>query len=68
MSERCGDSAVPHVRAISDSRGRIVVLMTHNTNFGDAFEDGATDHQYFLAFLVHGHRFGVNARLYAMSH
>jgi hypothetical protein len=47
---------------------RIVVLMTHNTNFGDAFGEGATDHQYFLAFLVHGYRFGVNARSYAMSH
>jgi hypothetical protein len=42
--------------------------MTHNTNFGDAFEEGAIDHQYFLAFLMEGYRFGVNVLLHAMAH
>ena len=67
-SERGADSAVPHVRAIRDDHGRILVLMTHNTDFGDAFEEEATDHEYFLRFSVDGYAFGVNALVYAMSH
>jgi len=67
-SERGALSAVPHVRAISDAQGRIMVLMTHNTDFGDSFEEEATDHRYFLQFSVDGYRFGVNALLYAMTH
>jgi hypothetical protein len=67
-SERGPLSAVPHVRAISDARGRIMVLMTHNTDFGDSFEEEATDHRYFEQFSVDGYRFGVNALVYAMTH
>src|SRR2546426_7562311 len=37
-SERGEDSAVPHFRGINDSKGRLIVVMTHNTDFGDAYE------------------------------
>ena len=67
-SERGADSAEPHVRAIQDERGRIMVLMTHNTDFGDSFEEEATNHQYFLQFSVPGYAFGVDALVYAMTH
>jgi hypothetical protein len=67
-SERGADSAVPHVRAIRDERGRIMVLMTHNTDFGDSFEEEATNHEYFLQFSVRGYAFGVDALVYAMTH
>jgi hypothetical protein len=67
-SERGRDSAVPHVRAIMDERGRILVLMTHNTDFGDAFEREGDNHEYFLEFAPAGYAFGVNALVYAMSH
>lgn len=67
-SERGAESAVPHVRAIVDERGRIMVLMTHNTDFGDAFEREGDDHQYFLTFAPDGYAFGVNAILYSMTH
>lgn len=66
-SERM-DSRVPHARAISDDHDRIMVLITHNTDFGDAFEEEATDHEYFLRFSVEGYAFGVNALVYAMTH
>jgi hypothetical protein len=66
-SER-SDSQVPHVRALVDERGRIMVLITHNTDFGDAFEEEATNHQYFLEFSVPGYAFGVNALVYSMTH
>lgn len=67
-SERGADSAEPHVRAISDDHGRVMVLMTHNTDFGDAFEEEATNHDYFLRFAVDGYAFGVNTIVYALTH
>jgi hypothetical protein len=67
-SERGADSATPHVRAISDARGRIMVLMTHNTDFGDAYEREGDDHEYFERFSIAGYAFGVNVVIYAMTH
>jgi hypothetical protein len=68
-SERGRDSAVPHVRAIVDDEdGHIMVLMTHNTDFGDAFEREGDDHAYFLQFAPEGYAFGVNALVYSMTH
>ena len=60
---------MPHVRAILDEEdGRIMVLMTHNTDFGDAFEREGDDHAYFLQFAPEGYAFGVNAIVYSMTH
>ena len=67
-SERGAASAEPHVRAIFDPRGRIMVLMTHNTDFGDAFEREGDNHEYFLRFAPPGYAFGINALIYAMTH
>jgi hypothetical protein len=67
-SERGVESAVPHARAVMDDRGRIMVLMTHNTDFGDAFEREGDNHRYFLQFAPEGYAFGINALLYAMTH
>ena len=66
-SERA-DSTVPHVRAIHDSNGRMIVLMTHNTDFGDAFEREGDDRRYFDRFAAEGYAFGINALLYAITH
>jgi hypothetical protein len=67
-SERYEDSAEVHTRAIVDRNGRIMVLMTHNTDVGDSFEREGDDPTYFLNFSVPGYAFGVNALLYAMTH
>jgi len=67
-SERGADSAVPHARGIADSHGRLMVLMTHNTDFGDAFEREGDDPQYFLRFGPAGYAFGINTLLYALTH
>jgi hypothetical protein len=67
-SERGADSAVPHARAIADKNGRVMVLMTHNTDFGDAFEREGDDATYFLNFGPDGYAFGINAVLYALTH
>jgi hypothetical protein len=66
-SERV-DSRDVHIRAIFDDRRRIMVLMTHNTDFGDAFERETDDRAYFLEFAADGYAFAVNSLLYAMSH
>jgi hypothetical protein len=67
-SERYGDSAVPHARGIADKRGRLMVLITHNTDFGDSWEREADDPNYFYHFSVDGYAFGINVVLYTMAH
>ncbi len=67
-SERGRDSAVPHVRAITDRDGHVMVVMTHNTDFGDAFEREGFSHEYFEAFAGVGYAFGIDTLIYAMTH
>jgi hypothetical protein len=67
-SELGADSAVPHARAMFDKKGRMMMFITHNTDFGDAFEQEAADPQYFYTFSVEGYATGVNVLLYALTH
>jgi len=67
-SERGADSATPHFRAISDARGNIMVLMTHNTDISDAWEREGEDPRYFYQFSPRGYAVGINAVMYAMTH
>jgi hypothetical protein len=67
-SERGVDSAEVHGRAIVDDRGRIMVLMTHNTDISDSWEREAEDPGYFYRFSVNGYALAINALLYAMTH
>jgi hypothetical protein len=67
-SERFEDSAVVHTRAILNTHGHIMVLMTHNTDLGDSFEREADDPQYFYTMSVPGYAFGVNTMLYTLTH
>jgi hypothetical protein len=66
--ERGSDSPRADPRAILDHHGNIMVLMTHNTDFGDSFEREGDDPEYFLHNSVPGYAFGINALLYAMTH
>jgi hypothetical protein len=67
-SERGRDSAVPHARAAYDADGHMLVFMTHNTDFGDAFEREGDMRAYFQEFASKGYAVGVNVILYAMTH
>jgi hypothetical protein len=67
-SERGAESAVPHARGIFDERGNMMVLATHNTDFGDAFEREGENRAYFDRFAGVGYAFGINTLLYAMTH
>ena len=67
-SERGRDSAVAHTRAILDDHKRIMVLITHNTDFGDSYEREGDNPDYFYQMSVPGYGFGINTLLYAMTH
>jgi hypothetical protein len=67
-SERGLDSAEPHIRGIYDKHGRVIVLMTHNTDFGDAYERESEDPSYFRTFSINGYAIGIDVLLYAMTH
>jgi hypothetical protein len=67
-SERGADSADVHARAISDARGRIMVLMTHNTDLGDSWEREGEDPAYFYQFSPPGYAVGLNVLVYMLTH
>jgi hypothetical protein len=67
-SERYQESAEPHARAIVDQQGRIMVLMTHNTDIGDSWEEEASNPQYFYEFSTKGYAFGIDAIVYGLTH
>jgi hypothetical protein len=67
-SERGADSAVPHARAIYDQSGHMIVFITHNTDFGDAFEREGENRAYFDAFAADGYAVGINVIVYALTH
>jgi hypothetical protein len=67
-SERGEDSAVPHARAVTDRKGNVMVLMTHNTDISDAWEREGEDPRYFYEFSPKGYAVGINVMLYAMTH
>jgi hypothetical protein len=61
-------SATAHMAAITDQQGRIMVLMTHNTDIADSWEREADDPEFFFNFSPNGYAVGLNAVLYSMSH
>ncbi len=67
-SERGRETATAHLRAINDDRGRVMVLMTFNTDFGDSYERESENPEYFMKFSVPGYAFGINVVIYAMTH
>ena len=67
-SERGNDSAVPHLRGITDAAGRLMVLATHNTDISDAWEREGEDPEYFYTYSPNGYATAINIMLYAMSH
>jgi hypothetical protein len=67
-SERGRDSAEVHVRGITDRDGHLLVVMTHNTDFGDSFEREGDSREYFEYFAGKGYAFGIDVLLYAMTH
>jgi hypothetical protein len=67
-SERGYDSDVVNLRGISDKSGRLLVLMTHNTDIQDAWEREGEDPQFFYQFSPNGYAVGINVFLYSVTH
>jgi len=57
-----------HLRAITDERGRILVLMSHNTDIADGWEREGEDYEFFYRFSVDAYELGINIVVHAMSH
>jgi hypothetical protein len=66
--ERGADSTPVHYRAIQDVHGRVIVLMTHNTDVADTWEREGESQEYFDLFSPAGYAIGVNVVLYALTH
>ena len=54
-------------RGIYDDKGRLIAVMTHNSDLGDSWEN-ADDPAYPARFSELGIRVGVNYIVYAMTH
>jgi hypothetical protein len=67
-SERGADSAVVNTRGIFDRKGRLIVLMTHNTDISDTWEREGEDVEYFYRFSPEGYAIAINVMVYAMTH
>jgi hypothetical protein len=66
--ERGFEPGDPHLRAILDQRGRILVLMTHNTDIADGWERESENEDFFYAFTAAAYGVGINAAIFAMTH
>ncbi|HXW05255.1 MAG TPA: DUF4159 domain-containing protein [Vicinamibacterales bacterium] len=67
-SERGADSDESHFRVIRDRAGRIMVVMTHNTDIADSWEREGEDPAFFRQFSPDGYAFGINVVLHAVTH
>ena len=66
--ERGSDSPHADLRMMADEHGRIMVIMTHNTDIGDSFEQESADPEFFAQFSPRGYQLGMNILLYSMTH
>ena len=67
-SEFGAETATPHVRAIFDKDGRLLVLSTSNTDIGDGFEREGDRPEFFYLFSPKAYGLAINIMVWAMSH
>ncbi|HZP48813.1 MAG TPA: DUF4159 domain-containing protein [Vicinamibacterales bacterium] len=67
-SERGPDSPHANFRGIADDQGRLMVVMTHNTDIPDTWEREGESKEYFDKFSPNGYAVGVNTVLYSLTH
>ncbi len=68
-SEQWEDSAEAHCRGIFDKKGRLMVVILHNTDLGDGWEEEAQNPVYFREFSAKkAYPLGINIVVYAMTH
>ena len=63
------DAREVHFKAIKDDKGRIMVIICHNTDLGDGWEREGEDEWYFKEFAEKkSYPMGINIVFYAMTH
>jgi len=63
------DGRTPHYRAIFDDKGRMMMLICHNTDLGDGWEEEGTDPYFFTEFSEKkAYPLGINIIYYVMTH
>lgn len=67
-SERGAESAQPHLRAIADRSGRLLVVMSHDTDIADGWEREAEEYEFFDRFSPDAYALAINILVYAMTH
>ena len=67
-SERGFDSEEPHLRGIMDDHGRLLVVMTHNTDIADGWEREGEEFDFFHRFSADAYALAINIVLYTMTH
>ena len=66
-SEMGAESAEPHLRGIFDEQGRLLVLMSHNTDIADGWEREGESHEFFELFSVpKSYPLGINVVLHSL--
>ena len=67
--ERGLDGEEVHFRGISDDKGRLMVLICHNTDLGDGWEREGDNEQYFRDYSEKkAFPMGINIIVYTMTH
>ncbi len=67
-SERGSESARPALHGIADESGRLMVIMTHNTDIADGWEREGEDDEFFYKFSPDAYAVGINVILYMLTH
>ena len=62
------ESATPHLRGIPDASGRLMVIMSHNTDIADGWEREGEEWEFFYRFSSDAYALGINIVLYTMTH
>jgi hypothetical protein len=67
--ERWNESAAPpNVRGITDAKGRLMVVMVHNTDLPDGWEREGEDPEYFFRFSPEAYAVAIDILMYSMTH
>lgn len=63
------DAQTPHYKGIHDDKGRMMVMICHNTDLGDGWEREGYNIYYFKEFSEKSaYPLGINIIVYAMTH
>jgi hypothetical protein len=62
------DGSGPDARGITDDRGRVMVVMLHNTDVPDGWEREGEDPAYFFHYSPDAYAVGIDVILYALTH